>query len=310
MRQHDRGRVGVAAKRGAFTLLELIVVLAIIAVVMGLLLPAVQKVRGVALKAACANNLHQIGLALHQYHGTHGHFPPGVSTDTPLYSWHVELLPYLEQEALAADARRSVAFNIPHEGPYPGGPHQGVGTVVPVFGCPADGQTRVTHDFGGLHFAVTSYLGIQGVNRARLDGVLYADSRVRVGDITDGTSNTLAVGERPPYIADHQGSWGMWYTGLYGIAFRASFGTGAVVLGVREPCASPHFLDSPCGTEVFRFGPGAIGDPHAAYHFWSVHSGGGHFLFADGSVHFLTYGVEPLMPALASRAGGEEVSLP
>jgi prepilin-type processing-associated H-X9-DG protein len=134
--------------------------------------------------------------------------------------------------------------------------------------------------------------------------VLYADSAVRISEITDGTSNTLAVGERPPYP---QGGWGVWYSGVWG---AGATGTGAVVLGVTEPCAPPDFLDHPCDGMVFRFGPGTIDNSQDAYHFWSLHPGGANFLFADGAVHFLPYSALPIMEALASRAGHEAVSLP
>jgi prepilin-type processing-associated H-X9-DG protein len=215
----------------------------------------------------------------------------------------VRLLSFLEQEALADDARRSGSFYLPIVGPASGGPHQGLRTVLPVFGCPADPRVRSTYDYYGLEVAITSYLGVQGTNRAKLDGILFVDSRVRIADITDGTSYTLAVGERPAYP---QALWGVWYTGLFG----GPTGTGAVVLGVREPCNPPFPVPLCCTNEVFRFGPGSVNDPQAAYHFWSLHMGGGHFLFADGSARFLSYSAEPTLPALSTRAGGETVDIP
>src|SRR5579875_2072039 len=90
-----------------FTLLELIIVLAIIAVLFALLLPAVQRARDAGWRAACSNNLHQVGIALHQYHNANGSLPFGVTAfQGPHPSWHVQLLPYLEQQALAAEALR------------------------------------------------------------------------------------------------------------------------------------------------------------------------------------------------------------
>jgi hypothetical protein len=186
----------------------------------------------------------------------------------------------------------------------------GLRTVLPVFGCPADGRVRTVYDFAGLDVALTSYMGVQGINRARLDGLLFVESHISFSEITDGTSNTLAVGERPPYPP---GLWGLWYTGTWGITLggTGTMGTGAVVLGVREPCQNMFPIGAPpCGNTVFRFGPGSINNPLDAYHFWSLHFGGTHFLLADGSVHFFTYDVEPIMPALATRAGGEVFSMP
>jgi prepilin-type processing-associated H-X9-DG protein len=164
-------------------------------------------------------------------------------------------------------------------------------------------RSTYTYD-NGLIIALTSYIGISGKNRSRPTGVLFADSHVRFADITDGTSNTLAVGERPPYP---EGGWGTWYTGLYGMPH----GNGAVILGVREPCWSGWFpLTRNCGSMVFHFSPGSIDDAWSAYHFWSLHIGGANFLFADGSARFLSYSADDIMPALASRAGGEVVDVP
>jgi prepilin-type N-terminal cleavage/methylation domain-containing protein/prepilin-type processing-associated H-X9-DG protein len=322
---------GRRAARG-FTLLELVVVVAIIAVLIGLLLPAVQKAREAGFRASCGNNLRQFGLALHQYHGDRHALPPGVNSTTVLppglnydqahTSWLVRLLPYVEQGALAEDARRSAPLPLPapfRGGRLPGGPHQGLGTVVAAFGCPSDGRVRSTHDWLGMEVALTSYVGVQGRNRARVDGVLYWESRVRLSDVTDGTSCTLAAGERPPYP---EGGWGLWYTGMWGgpgvivvtaggAATLVGNDSGSVVLGVREPCNPPKPWPGSCGDhEVFRFGPGAVGDPRSANHFWSLHPGGAHFLFADGSARFLAYSAESVMPALATRAGGESAELP
>jgi prepilin-type N-terminal cleavage/methylation domain-containing protein/prepilin-type processing-associated H-X9-DG protein len=313
--------------RRGFTLIELLVVIAIIAVLIGLLLPAVQKVRDAATRASCANNLRQLGLALHQYHDSYRALPPGVNNqrvlppgvprDRAQTSWHVRLLPYVEQEALAQDALRSAGLPLPITGPAPGAPHQGLRTVVSVFGCPSDGRVRSLYNDDGLDVALTSYVGVQGRNRARVDGVLFWESNVRIADITDGASCTLAVGERPPYPENH-GRWGVWYTGIWGgmgviIGEKTLVGhdTGSVVLGVREPCDPPTPTPGCCGeNEVFRFGPGTVGDPRSAYHFWSLHPGGAHFLFVDGSVRFLPYSAESTLPALATRAGGETVELP
>jgi prepilin-type N-terminal cleavage/methylation domain-containing protein len=103
-----------------FTLLELIVVLAIIAVLFALLLPAVPRARDSGWRAACSNNLHQIGIALHQYHDANGSLPFGVTAfEAPLPSWHVQLLPYLEQQALADEALRWAHYSAPPGPPLP-----------------------------------------------------------------------------------------------------------------------------------------------------------------------------------------------
>ncbi len=152
--------------------------------------------------------------------------------------------------------------------------------------------------------ALTSYLGVEGTDRRRRDGVLYRNSRVQISHVTDGTSNTLLVGERPP---SPELIYGWWYAG------DGLGGTGAldVVLGVREPNSlNPYPQYVHCGHGPFPFRPGRVDDYCSVFQFWSLHSGGANFLFADGSVWFLLYDADPILPALATRAGGEAVALP
>ena len=286
--------------RPGFTLIELLVVLAIMAILMGLLLSAVQQVRASAARAKCANNLHQLALALHLYHGDFHALPPGqrsfANPDKLRFSgWTLSALPYLEQGALYERSRAEYAAKPSPFAP----PHVGLGTPVVAFACPADSrapgpQTALkTKEVAAL----TCYLGVSGKDFASRDGVLFQDSRVRLGDITDGTSSTLMLGERPAG-ADMQFGW--WYAGIG----QAGTGSADLVLGVREQNLQPVASGSPCGPGAYPFSPGGFDDPCAMFHFWSPHSGGAHFAFADGSVRFLTYAADPLMPALASRAGG------
>lgn len=147
-----------------------------------------------------------------------------------------------------------------------------------------------------MQVAFTDYLGVEGMDFASEDGVLYLNSRIRMLAITDGASNTLVVGERPP-SSDHKLGW--WYAG-WG---QNRSGSADLTLGVREVCVSPNYPFCPRGTYRFRRDP--ENTPCSAFHFWSFHPGGAHFLFADGSVHFLSYSSDPILPALATRAGGE-----
>src|SRR5262245_25414650 len=217
-------------RRWAFTLIELLVVIAIIAVLIGLLLPAVQKVRAAAARIQCANNLHQIALALHNYHDAHSTLPPGVTSQRPgepfpRMSWLARLLPYLEQDALW---RGTVAAYDYLPVPYTDPPHLGFGTPIRMFSCPADGRTldvQPTHR--DRRPALTSYVGVLGTAYDHTDGVLYRDSRTRLTDITDGTSNTLTAGERPP-SADLWYGW--WYAGFG----QAGSGSADMLLGARE----------------------------------------------------------------------------
>jgi prepilin-type N-terminal cleavage/methylation domain-containing protein/prepilin-type processing-associated H-X9-DG protein len=287
--------------RPGFTLLELLVVIAIIAVVMGLLLCAVQRVRGAAARIQCANQLRQIGLAAHQHLDTQGSFPAGYRSHTPTQpypsaGWLPMLLPYVEQDAvwrdLVADYRRS-------RSPFIDPPHRGMSTVIRLFGCPVDGRTTQSQfaPRDGIQVALTSYLGVQGDSHSSRDGVLFPDSAVRITDITDGSSNTLLAGERPP-STDFQLGW--WYAGE-GQNFA---GSGDTILGVRERNVMPAMYFQ-CEPGPYAFAPGTLDEQCDLFRFWSLHSGGAHFVFADGSVRFLSYASAPVLPALASRAGGE-----
>jgi prepilin-type processing-associated H-X9-DG protein/prepilin-type N-terminal cleavage/methylation domain-containing protein len=285
-------RAARARRAGGVTLIELLVVIALVGLLLGLVLAAVQRVRSAAAKTQCGNNLRQIGLAFHQYHEVHTSLPPGISsrneTDPmPFLGWSARLLPYLEQQALwdqaVAAYRRERDFRDP---PHPGG------HLLAVFNCPLDG--RRAHPGTGM--ALTSYLGVEGLNSARQDGVLFLDSATRLADVTDGTAHTLLVGERPPSA---NMVYGWWYAG-WG---QGKDGCLDLTLGVRTKNYSHH--DTACPLGPFPFAPGRFGDPCGHFQFWSPHPGGAHFLFCDGSARFIRHEADHLLPALASRAGGE-----
>jgi prepilin-type N-terminal cleavage/methylation domain-containing protein len=293
--------------RPAVTLIELLVVLAIIAVLVGLLLPAVQRVRDAAMRLTCSNNLHQIGLAAFQYHDVQGSFPPGTCSGTGpnrsyyLASWLTMLLPYLEQGPLW---NHTVAAYRQSSSPFRNPPHVGLATVQHVFACPSDPRAEQVQFAPRDKFqvALTCYLGVEGQNLYSRDGVLFLDSRIRIADISDGTSNTLLAGERPA-SADLQFGW--WYAG----AGQRFTGSAETVLGVREQNVQPVTAGS-CAPGFYSFAPGRLDDQCDMFHFWSPHVGGAFFLLADGSAHFLSCDAAAVLPALASRAGGEAVSLP
>ena len=295
-------------RRLAFTSLELLVVIAIISILMGLLLSAVQNVRNAAARVDCQNRIKQLALALHNYHDSRQAFPPGHRSPTypdhmPYSGWSLSVLPYLEQPALAAQAEAAYLANPnPFKPQYPG-----LSIVVPAFICPTDPRIFTAQISQRTHnlVAFTSYLGVAGLDAvATRDGVLYQDSGTRFADVTDGTSNTLLLGERPP-SADFQFGW--WYAGVG----QKLTGSADIVLGVREPNVLPIVSGSTCGPGRYPFGPASgFSDPCGMFHFWSPHPGGANFALVDGSVRFLAYSANPLMPALASRAGGETVSVP
>jgi len=292
-------------RRRAFTLVELLVVVAIIGVLIALLLPAVQAVRQSAIRTECLNNLKQIGLAAHQYHDARQVLPPGMRhkgfQDPHLMSsWLVELLPHVEQQNLWSLTQTAYAQQL---SPFVDPPHVGLSTVIALFVCPADGRAFSAQlaKKQNIRVAFTCYLGVSGKDLTTQDGVLYRDSRIRLTDIADGTSNTLLAGERPP-STDFQFGW--WYAG----AGQKSTGSCDMILGVEEQNALPVTVGS-CGPGTYRYGPGRVDNQCDMFHFWSLHSSGGHFLFADGSVHFLRYSAAAILPALATRGGGEPVTI-
>jgi prepilin-type N-terminal cleavage/methylation domain-containing protein/prepilin-type processing-associated H-X9-DG protein len=337
------------SRRSAFTLIELLVVIAIIAILIGLLLPAVQKVREAGARLRCQNNMHQIGIALHAFHDTNNRLPAalnigvrwysgyfretpggglaanGYPIEGPFYSWMFHIAPYMEQQNVYK------AFN---KTPGPSGwPWYQFfttdntcinGAMCKSFQCPADTRSDLLFPPGATGSqpgqpcaALTGYLAVSGRDQFFEDGgqngVIYVNSSVKLTAIRDGTSNTLMVGERPPSV-DLDYGW-LWA----GSGDFPYFGATDVNLGVREVVNG-----TPNGPRDF-FRPGNLVDPGNLhrYHFWSLHPGGGNFLFADGGVRYVTYSIGSqnlgtynnipnytLMEALASRSGGEAVSLP
>jgi prepilin-type N-terminal cleavage/methylation domain-containing protein/prepilin-type processing-associated H-X9-DG protein len=289
--------------RKAFTLIELLVVIAILAVLLGMLLPVVQMVRASAARLSCSNNLRQIGLALHSYHDTDGAFPPGASPGRlgeplPFIFWTARLLPFVEQEPLWNVTLDAYAQQ-PHDPSTL--PHYGIMTPEKIYSCPADGRLsmpQATHE--GLRVALTSYLGVLGRNLWANDGVLFLSSRVRIAEVLDGTSNTLMAGERPP-------SPDFWYGWWYAGAGQGNTGSGDSVLGVEEVKLPDAPYTTGCQAGPYHFMPGSLYEQCDLFHYWSLHNGGANFLFVDGSVRFLAYSANEIMPALSTRAGGEVV---
>jgi prepilin-type N-terminal cleavage/methylation domain-containing protein/prepilin-type processing-associated H-X9-DG protein len=322
--------------RPAFTLVEMLVVVAVIVVLIGFLLPATQRVRDAALRSQCQNNLFQIGRACHSFYDQSKKFPQGLNSLTSAQppandmqfmiqnqffaSWLARILPYVEQTTLGTTmpseyARIWYPWGFAPDGPQ--GPHEGVGTLMPLYICPYETRqlinTQVNIGFGyTITIAFTSYLGNSGTICGANDGVLYNCSAVKMSDIVDGTSNTLLAGERPP---SSDLNFGWWYAGAgYADPTFGQIGVGDVVLGARETryASNPYDQLGPglglnaidCSSKA-NFQAGDVNNPCDQVHYWSQHFGGANFVFADGSVHFLTYAVNPLLPALATRAGGE-----
>ncbi len=293
--------------RPALTLIELLVVFAIVGVLVGLLLPAVQKVREAAARAACQNNLKQLGLALHGYHTREGCFPAGYVCQAPRsdpdwtspgWGWAALLLPDTEEENLA----RQIDFRLPIEAPR----NRAARTAVrKLLLCPADAHTGVftvlARDGTPLaDVAPTSYAACFGVgillegSPGDGDGLFFRNSHVRVRDVTDGTSYTLAAGERASRLT--QTPWaGAVSGGTARLTDNAPTGNPTAVKGAPVQAlasASIHDLNS------------AFSDPED---FFASHRAVANFLFADGSVRAIPSGTEvAILHDLATRAGGEE----
>ena len=290
----------------AFTLVEILVVIAIMAVLMGLLLSAVQRVRSTSARVTCQNNMKQIGLALHGFHDANNGLPTGHRSlsqfePRPLSGWTLDILPYLE-----ADNLYSRSIEDFKNQPLPFLPaHIGLSTVFKPYTCPADERVATTHHskLNNTLAAFTSYLGVSGRDYASKDGVFIQDKRFHLLAITDGTSNTLMVGERPP-SADFQFGW--WYAGVG----QQLSGSADLILGVREQNLQPIVSGSKCGPGAYPYTDSRFDDPCGMFHFWSPHLGGANFIFADGSVRLIRYDANGVMPALASRAGGEDAAVP
>lgn len=300
-----RNRTPLRSERRATSVLEVLVVIGLLGLLIGLLLPAVQKVRLAADQAKCLSNLRQIGLALHAYHDTYSAFPAGTSLPADgiltraepfgYLAWSARLSPFLEQEAywqLTIDAyTRSRQFWQ--------SPHHPLDRSIRAFVCPSDPRPPVAKNVGlGHAAALTWYMGVNGTNMLRQDGCLFLNSRTGIEQITDGTSTTLLVGERPPSSDLHLG-WIYAGVGLYGD------GTADATLGVRE-----HVKGNHCGVTLSRFKPGRLDQSCDVFHFWSLHPNGGNFLMADGSARLIRYTAADHLPALATRAGGEVTDLP
>jgi prepilin-type N-terminal cleavage/methylation domain-containing protein/prepilin-type processing-associated H-X9-DG protein len=296
--EHRKGRVG-------FTLVELLVVLAIIGTLVGLLLPAVQRAREAANRVSCGNNLKQIGLALHGYHDSKGSFPAGylcrVQADpvktSPGWGWASLLLPYLEQESLY----RQINLDVPVEDPT----HAAVRTtVLGVFICPSDYHTGVfdVPVSGGapVQAATNSYAASFGTKEidddpGGGDGMFFRNSRVRFTDVADGTSNTLAVGERPALFTQTP-----WAGAANGGTARVTPGAPTTSTGVE---AAPVLALAHTGSHSVA---AADADPDD---FFTPHAGAALFLFADGSVRPVKKDVpQAVLRALSTRAGGEYVN--
>lgn len=309
------------ARMFGFTLIELLVVIAIIAVLIGLLLPAVQKVRDAAARTKCQNNMKQLALGLHNYHDAYGRLPAGASTDPetpeipntfaqkPRQTWSISILPYIEQDPIYRQLNLTGTFQNRINPAWASSSDPNIRMIfnrVPLFECPSDRQTSSGR-------ATTNYMGIQGgcnpgiiTNQSQLTpnsegcgsspflfgrvvantGPLHFNSRVKLVAVTDGTSNTFLLGETR-------------YSNKPRYSFFFSWGSAMSVEPNTLP-ASPNQARSYCPTLAGTIEPpNSIAsitflnhsntEPHyfSSRYLGSYHAGGLNFALCDGSVRFV-----------------------
>lgn len=334
------------SRRPAFTLIELLVVIAIIAILIGLLLPAVQKVREASNRTQCANNLKQLSIAVMNFTDNYAHIPPaiGVINDTVnqragappsvavaypnrpptqarVASWITHILPNLELTTVYEQIPRTSA---PNSTPAA---ERALATRIPMLLCNSDARVKSSADWGGFgDRPVTFYAGVTGTSvftgsNVTGNGVIYWRSKVRVTDIVDGSSNTLMIGERPP---SPDLFWGWWHSSIDPFTgggysenwpYDVASGTSNVPQFMYSSSQSVPSYTCPSPMKFSPPGP----RPAPGYNtisnfcdfskFWSNHPGGANFAFCDGSVRFLPYSAVAVLDQLGTRAGAEVVDL-
>jgi prepilin-type N-terminal cleavage/methylation domain-containing protein/prepilin-type processing-associated H-X9-DG protein len=331
-------------RRSGFTLIELLVVIAIIAILVGLLLPAVQKVRDAAARMSCQNNLKQLGLAYMNYESTYSGFPPYAIQPNPsdpstfalafkAQGWGTPLLPYVEQGPLFSMYNQNAIFSDPAV-------NQGVSdTPLKVFQCPSSSpQNRIYTAASSFSFpgvpsiwtaagadycptvnvsqALQTTAGITPTSATQFAGILLLNKKSTIGSITDGTSNTSLLAE----AAGRPQVWRNGHLGTndLGLPTKASNDLGTT----SDPWKDRYgggWADASAGGYVLT--GSAIDGSYASaggsctincnndLGFFSFHTGGANFVFSDGSVHFISATAAPAnMIAMISRAGGETLS--
>jgi prepilin-type N-terminal cleavage/methylation domain-containing protein/prepilin-type processing-associated H-X9-DG protein len=340
--------------RRGFTLIELLVVIAIIAVLIGLLLPAVQKVREAAARVKCQNNLKQLGLALHNYHDANGRLPPGrkslgsmegylnppYTPDNPILNMHglVLLLPYIEQSSLFSQFNLKAAFGdfLSQQLNQPGTGSAVLATpdaiasgnaalsanTIPILLCPSDpgdpliapspyyspdkGQlgiraVKTCYDFisNSSGIGYFNYWSNQTISTRYMFG---ENSTTQLTDVTDGTSNTLMMGEQT--------------LSLFNGVTSAWAYSGWVSVGI-DPVGSWNTTYPAQGLNIWNYNNSTsasnnvVGTRASWYNAASLHLGGVNFVYGDGSVHFISQTIDvPSLTYLSRMSDGQVIPNP
>ncbi len=318
-------------RRQGFTLIELLVVIAIIAVLVGLLLPAVQKVRDAAARSQCQNNLKQIALAAMNFESANGRYPSAVNIPASsqynssgsltasnakhfglapvanmFFSWPEALMPYLELNVLYSSLNLSLNqyanMSTVSAAAAPGG------TPIKILTCPADQLPGppVVQGYSNYYLGMISYGAVAGTvstyySSATLDGIFYINSNFKVTDVSDGTSNTLFFAERFHYDPN-------WTAASAGTTNTAITTYGAWVW-TNVTAMEDMTLGTQTGINYLIPNGAATGYNTTDYRLNAIgsgHSGGANAAFADGSVKFLANGTTlTALEAAGTRAGNE-----
>ncbi len=305
-----------------FTIIELLVVMAVCSILIALLLPAVQAARESARQVSCSSNLRQLGLALHNYESSHGVFPPGSQVQdfsgahswSKSFGWPISLLPFIEQADLYSQFNTDLDAQIHHR--------SWTSKPIASYSCPSDPNAGVVDwsteiidpyfgDFSKGGWGTINYPGVSGTNgwiptrqpkacgsiaetslgKGLHDGMFFGNSAVRFRDVTDGTSSTLFLAERGVTLG-----WGKW--GGAGDLANCPMGITDVVL--------PGVVEGMESTGGLRPALGLLDDRGF---WWSWHPGGTQVLHVDGSVRMVSYSVNRnVLSSISTRGRGERFS--